>query len=62
MTTKQGKIKILDFGLATYTDEPEVIFTKILIKGRIAAEVLKYNTYDTSCNVFSADCVCKHYS
>ena len=63
LVTKEGKIKIVDFGLAAYIDEPEQIFQKCGTPGYIAPEVFKYDqklpntSYDASCDVFSAGCI-----
>jgi len=60
---KCDKIKIVDFGLATFIDVPEYIFKKCGTPGYIAPEVFKYdqknpNThYDDHCDVFSTGCI-----
>lgn len=56
---KEEKIKIVDFGLATFIDVPEYIFKKCGTPGYIAPEVFKYDPkisatdYDGHCDVFS---------
>jgi serine/threonine protein kinase len=63
LVEKGGKIKIVDFGLATYIDLPEYIFRKCGTPGYIAPEVFKYNpkipatSYDDKCDVFSVGCI-----
>jgi len=60
---KTGKLKIVDFGLATYINVPEYIFKKCGTPGYIAPEVFKYDAkvestfYDHRCDVFSAGCI-----
>jgi len=60
---KDGKVKIADFGLATFVDVPEYIFKKCGTPGYIAPEVFKYDqknsstNYDHQCDVFSAGCI-----
>jgi len=60
---KNDKIKIVDFGLATFIDVPEYIFKKCGTPGYIAPEVFKYDqknkatSYDDRCDVFSAGCI-----
>ena len=60
---KTGKLKIVDFGLATYINVPEYIFKKCGTPGYIAPEVFKYDPkvpskhYDDHCDVFSAGCI-----
>jgi len=60
---KDGKVKIADFGLATFIDVPEYIFKKCGTPGYIAPEVFKYDqknastNYDHQCDVFSAGCI-----
>lgn len=60
---KNDKVKIADFGLATYVDVPEYIFKKCGTPGYIAPEVLKYDQknprthYNHQCDVFSAGCI-----
>ena len=60
LVDKGDKIKIVDFGLATYIDLPEYIFKKCGTPGYIAPEVFKYDQkipasyYDHHCDVFSA--------
>lgn len=57
---KGEKVKIVDFGLATYIDVPEYIFKKCGTPGYIAPEVFKYDqkdpatNYNDKCDVFSA--------
>jgi serine/threonine protein kinase len=60
---KGEKIKIVDFGLATFINVPEYIFKKCGTPGYIAPEVFKYDAknpttfYDDKCDVFSAGCI-----
>lgn len=60
---KGDKVKIVDFGLATFIDLPEYIFKKCGTPGYIAPEVFKYDqklvttAYDHHCDVFSAGCI-----
>ncbi len=60
---KGDKIKIVDFGLATFIDVPEYIFKKCGTPGYIAPEVFKYDqknpttAYDDHCDVFSAGAI-----
>jgi len=60
---KDCKIKIADFGLATFVDVSEYIFKKCGTPGYIAPEVFKYDqknpvtNYDYQCDVFSAGCI-----
>lgn len=60
---KDGNIKIVDFGLASYLDEAANIYAKCGTPGYIAPEVFKYNpsspetAYNTRCDVFSAGCI-----
>jgi len=63
LVDKMGKLKIADFGLATYIDVPEYIFKKCGTPGYIAPEVFKYDqkqpntNYNDRCDVFSAGCI-----
>lgn len=63
LVERGGKIKIVDFGLATQIDLPEYIFKKCGTPGYIAPEVFKYDAkntatfYDDKCDVFSAGCI-----
>ena len=63
LLSKEGKIKIVDFGLATYISESDYIFKKCGTPGYIAPEVFDYDhkvpntAYDASCDVFSAGCI-----
>jgi len=63
LVDKDNKIKIVDFGLATYIDLPEYIFKKCGTPGYIAPEVFKYDQknpatfYDHHSDVFSAGCI-----
>jgi len=56
---KGEKVKIVDFGLATYIDVPNYIFKKCGTPGYIAPEVFRYDdkipdsSYDDRCDVFS---------
>ena len=60
---KGDKVKIVDFGLATFIDLPEYIFKKCGTPGYIAPEVFKYDqknlatAYNDHCDVFSAGCI-----
>ena len=60
---KNDKIKIVDFGLATFVDVNEYIFKKCGTPGYIAPEVFKYDAknqstfYDDRCDVFSSGCI-----
>lgn len=57
------KVKIVDFGLATFINVNEYIFKKCGTPGYIAPEVFKYDqkdpatAYDDRCDVFSAGCI-----
>ena len=58
LVDKCDRIKIVDFGLATFIDVPEYIFKKCGTPGYIAPEVFKYDqkipntAYDHRCDVF----------
>jgi len=58
-----GKVKIVDFGMATYINTPKYIFTKCGTPGYIAPEIFKYDqnkettAYNDRCDVFSAGCI-----
>jgi serine/threonine protein kinase len=60
---KNDKIKIVDFGLATFIKLNTYIFKKCGTPGYIAPEVFKYDekvpstNYDDRCDVFSAGCI-----
>jgi len=60
---KNDKIKIVDFGLATYINVDNYIFKKCGTPGYIAPEVFKYDeknpatNYDDRCDVYSAGCI-----
>eukprot|EP00331_Platyophrya_macrostoma_P004586 CAMPEP_0176430336 /NCGR_PEP_ID=MMETSP0127-20121128/14191_1 /TAXON_ID=938130 /ORGANISM="Platyophrya macrostoma, Strain WH" /LENGTH=634 /DNA_ID=CAMNT_0017812203 /DNA_START=8 /DNA_END=1912 /DNA_ORIENTATION=- len=60
---KQDRIKIADFGLATYVKLDTYIFKKCGTPGYIAPEVFKYDeknpltNYNERCDVFSAGCI-----
>jgi len=60
---KGDKVKIVDFGLATFIDVPEYIFKKCGTPGYIAPEVFKYDPknpatfYNDRCDAFSAGCI-----
>lgn len=60
---KGDKVKIVDFGLATFIDLPEYIFKKCGTPGYIAPEVFKYDQknpatfYNDRCDAFSAGCI-----
>jgi len=57
------KVKIVDFGLATFIDATPYIFKKCGTPGYIAPEVFKYDdkdfntAYDDHCDVFSVGCL-----
>jgi serine/threonine protein kinase len=57
------KVKIVDFGLATFIDATPYIFKKCGTPGYIAPEVFKYDdkdfntSYDDHCDVFSIGCL-----
>ena len=58
-----GRIKIIDFGLATQISASDYLFKKCGTPGYIAPEVFKYDSkipstnYDDKCDVFSAGCI-----
>ena len=60
---KGDKIKIVDFGLATFINLDDYIFKKCGTPGYIAPEVFKYDAkiptthYDDRCDVFSVGCI-----
>jgi len=60
---KNEKIKVIDFGLATFLDVSEFIFKKCGTPGYIAPEVFKFDAknpktaYDGRCDVFSVGCI-----
>jgi serine/threonine protein kinase len=60
---KGDKIKIVDFGLATFIDIEDYLFKKCGTPGYIAPEVFKYDAknpntaYDHKCDVFSAGAI-----
>lgn len=60
---KGDKLKIVDFGLATFINIDDYIFKKCGTPGYIAPEVFKYDAkvattnYDDRCDVFSAGCI-----
>ena len=60
---KSDKVKIVDFGLATFIDVPEYIFKKCGTPGYIAPEVFKYdqknlaNHYDYRSDSFAVGCI-----
>ena len=60
---KGEKVKIVDFGLATFIDVPEYIFKKCGTPGYIAPEVFKFDSknastaYDGHCDAFSIGCI-----
>lgn len=60
---KNDKIKVVDFGLATFVKLDTYIFKKCGTPGYIAPEVFKYDEknpltfYDDRCDVFSAGCI-----
>ena len=63
LVDKSDKIKIVDFGLATFINVKEYIFKKCGTPGYIAPEVFKYDPknsttfYDDKCDVLSAGCI-----
>jgi len=58
-----GKVKIVDFGMATEINIPKYIFNKCGTPGYIAPEIFKYDqnkestAYNDRCDVFSAGCI-----
>ena len=60
---KSDKIKVVDFGLATFIKVDTYIFKKCGTPGYIAPEVFKYDeknpltNYDDRCDVFSVGCI-----
>ena len=60
---KFDRIKVVDFGLATFIKLESYIFKKCGTPGYIAPEVFKYDeknsatNYDDRCDVFSAGCI-----
>ena len=60
---KGEKVKIVDFGLATFIDVSGYIFKKCGTPGYIAPEVFRYDdkdpstVYDDRCDVFSVGCL-----
>jgi len=66
LVERGGKIKIIDFGLATYIDDDDYIFKKCGTPGYIAPEVFNYDPkssstfYNESCDIFSAGCLFYH--
>lgn len=60
---KNDKLKVVDFGLATFINLETYIFKKCGTPGYIAPEVFKYDeknpatSYDDRCDVFSAGCI-----
>jgi len=60
---KGEKVKLVDFGLATFIDVPNYIFKKCGTPGYIAPEVFRYDdktptsSYDDRCDVFSVGCL-----
>lgn len=63
LVERGGKIKIIDFGLATYVNAQDYIFKKCGTPGYIAPEVFNYDPkssstfYNESCDIFSAGCI-----
>ena len=63
LVDNKDKIKIVDFGLATFINVDDYIFKKCGTPGYIAPEVFKYDPkssptfYDDKCDVFSAGCI-----
>ena len=63
LVERGGKIKIIDFGLATYVNASDYIFKKCGTPGYIAPEVFNYDAkspstfYNESCDIFSAGCI-----
>jgi len=60
---KGGKIKIIDFGLATYVNEKKLLYERCGTPGYIAPEVFRFSgsdpstRYTVACDVFSAGCI-----
>jgi len=60
---KGGKIKIIDFGLATFVSEKKLMYERCGTPGYIAPEVFRYSSsdassrYNAACDVFSAGCI-----
>jgi len=63
LVEKEGGVKIIDFGFATYINEPEFILKMCGSPGYLAPEVLDYDEkfpetkYNDRCDLFSAGCV-----
>lgn len=63
---KGEKVKIADFGLATFIHVDDYLFKKCGTPGYIAPEVFKYDPkdpstfYDDRCDVFSVGCILYH--
>jgi len=63
---KENKVKIVDFGFATYIDQPEYIFPTCGSPGFLALEIFQDASqttppkYDDRCDVFSAGCILFH--
>jgi len=63
---KNDKVKIVDFGLATFVSLDKYIFKKCGTPGYIAPEVFRYDEdnsdtdYDERCDVFSVGCMLFH--
>jgi len=63
LVDKTGKLKIVDFGLATEINVKEYIFKKCGTSGYIAPEVFRFDprltntAYNDRCDVFSAGCI-----
>ena len=66
LVDKNGKLKVVDFGLATKIQCSEYLFKKCGTPGYIAPEVFTYDEDDEStfyndrCDVFSAGCIFFH--
>ena len=60
---KEGGVKLVDFGFATYINEPEFILKICGSPGYLAPEVFEYDEkipetrYNDRCDVFSAGCI-----
>jgi len=63
---KEGKVKIVDFGFATYINQPQHIFSSCGSPGFLALEIFQGDPqgpspkYDHRCDVFSAGCILYH--
>jgi calcium/calmodulin-dependent protein kinase I len=48
------EIKIVDFGLAEYVNDSEVLFKRSGTPGYVAPEILKNQSYDSKSDIFAA--------